>query len=630
MPEEVFPFDLEESKQEVPGELLVKLTRDGELSVTESIPSGPIRRLAEPIPDRLGIESVDKILAETDATAVVKLHSVVPQSLIASAESGEAATALATTYRVRFDDPSKVAEAAQRLERTNAVAEVSRNYYRYTFDVTPNDPMFGLQWGLRKIRCPEAWERTKGSSSVVVGVIDTGVDLDHPELAPLLLPGQDLVDLAGISPPLGWHFEGDFLTRDNVPADEVGHGTHVAGTIAALSDNATGVAGVTWNCRLLPVKVLARVVRNSDGLVRGSGTAVDIAAGIRWAADNGAHIVNLSLGGTVDTFVERDAVAYAVSRGVLVIAAMGNAFPQGNPTSYPAAYPNVVAVGAVDQSERRASFSQTGPHIDISGPGVGIRSTDWDDTYSDKSGTSMATPHVAGVAALVKSCKSSLTAGEIAEILRETAKPLRDDAGDPVPNDQYGHGLVDARAALDRACPQIKLKFFDDPITLKFRDDVTTLKFLDDPITLKFRDDPTTLKFRDDIVTLKFLDDGGTLKFTDDLGTNPIADQPPPFEGPERSRGEAGAAPFVLSTPHHSMAWAGAEGEELEAVRSQYEEAIQQAEQALTEMHEASQQGQLTPEEARRFESLAREYQSMVADYQQLRQGGRGRGGSER
>ena len=142
-------------------------------------------------------------------------------------------------------------------------------------------------------------------------------------------------------------------------------------------------------------------------------------------------------------------MAYAISKGVVVVAAMGN---DGSSTpSYPAAYPDVIAVGAVQSSEARAAFSQTGPHIDVSAPGVGILSTYLAGGLATLNGTSMATPHVAGVAALVKAVKPGLTAAEIGDILRSTAKPLKDAAADPVPNDKYGWGLVDASAAVLKA-----------------------------------------------------------------------------------------------------------------------------------------------------------------------------------
>jgi hypothetical protein len=244
------------------------------------------------------------------------------------------------------------------------------------------------------------------------------------------------------------------MGRDNDPQDEVWHGTHVAGTIACASNNGVGVAGVTWNCRIMPVKVMTRLVDIANpNRVSGIGTAADIAAGIRWAVDNGARVLNMSLGGESDTQVERDAIAYAIAKGAVVVAAMGNAFKQGNPTSYPAAYPDVVAVGAITQADQRAPFSQTGPHIDVVAPGVGILSTVWDDGYASMQGTSMASPHVAGVAALILSCNANLTGSQVADIIRQTARPLRDNPADPVPNDSYGYGCVDANAAVQRACP---------------------------------------------------------------------------------------------------------------------------------------------------------------------------------
>jgi subtilisin family serine protease len=304
------------------------------------------------------------------------------------------AVALASTFRVRYASGVDAEEAAAQFQAIDGVEYAEPNRYRETYQVVPNDPSFAAQWGLTRIRCPQAWTRGTGSADITVAVVDTGVDLDHPELASLLVAGQDMVDLgtAPVAPP-GFRFEGDFNGRDNDPQDEVGHGTHVAGTIACLSNNSVGVAGVTWACRVMPVRVLARIVNISNPSdVRGVGSAADIAAGIRWAADHGARVINLSLGGTTDTRVERDAIAYAISRNVVVVAAMGNLFNQGNPTSFPAAYPDVIAVGAIDQANNRATFSQTGAHIDIAGPGVGILSTVWDNGYATYNGTSMARP----------------------------------------------------------------------------------------------------------------------------------------------------------------------------------------------------------------------------------------------
>lgn len=438
----------------IAGELILQLEEKTAAAVTESIPRGPSAAAEVGGISKFGIGTLDGILANIGTTSIVRLHPPVPgASKAMSAEGLEEATLLATTFKVCCDRTKSIEEAAEKLASVSGVKFAEPNRYRETY-ITPNDPQFTSQWGLTKINAPDAWDRTTGSPNVVVAVIDTGIDLDHPELAPLLVQGMDMVDL-GPNPtaPQGFRFEGDFQTRDNIPQDEVGHGTHVAGTIACLSNNNRNVAGVTWQCRLMPVKVLTRIVNiNNINDVRGTGSAADIAAGIRWAVDNGARILNLSLGGTTDTQVERDAIAYAISRGVVVCAAMGNGGANA-PVSFPAAYPGVVAVGAINISNQRAGFSQVGAHIDVVAPGVDILSTVWNDSTTTMSGTSMASPHVAGVAALVLSCNSALTGAQVADILRQTAQPLRDNPGDPIPNNNYGFGCVDAKAALDRACP---------------------------------------------------------------------------------------------------------------------------------------------------------------------------------
>ncbi|MCV3272809.1 S8 family peptidase [Roseobacter sinensis] len=450
--------DLPEGPQVVPGQVIIKLTQTAQRQMTAAVPTGPMRGMTADAPCELGVDTIDKVLKKCKARTINRLHGPIPTSTLSNAATAEVAGDLVGTMRVRYDSGDDPEQVAKDLKKAAGVTDASAEYYRFS-SATPNDPDFGQLWGMQAINAPAAWDRTTGCSNVVVGVLDTGVDLNHPDLAPNLVQGRDMVDLPGATPPPGFHFEGDNVGRDSIPQDEVGHGTHVAGTIGAVGNNGTGVVGVCWSVKLMPVKVLTRIVNNTDPLdVRGTGSSADVAAGIRWAVDNGAHILNLSLGSLSSTFVERDAVAYAVSRGVLVVAAMGN-HEQRNPgaPSYPAAYPNVLSVGAVNQAKQRAPFSVRGPHIDVVAPGVGIRSTDWDDTYSSKSGTSMATPHVAGLAALMKCCKSSLTADQIADIIRQTAEPLRDNPGDPVPNDSYGAGLIDAQKAINRACPRFTL-----------------------------------------------------------------------------------------------------------------------------------------------------------------------------
>ena len=299
------------------------------------------------------------MLASVDVQSVSRVHGPSPTEVVAGVAMASD-LGLDTTLRVRYAKAEAPDAVAKRLSRLKEVAWAEPNRWREAA-IVPNDPQFAAQWGLTRIGCPDAWDHTTGDPAIVVAIVDTGVDLNHPELAPLLLAGQDLVDFApGSVPKPGWVFEGDFTGVDAIPQDEVGHGTHVAGTVCCASNNGVGVAGVAWNVRLLPVKVLARVRETATDVVSGSGSAVHIAAGIRWAVDNGARVINMSLGGYGDTTVEREAVAYAVSHGVVVVAAMGN--DNTNAPHYPSAYPGVVAVGATDSADRRASFSNVGAH----------------------------------------------------------------------------------------------------------------------------------------------------------------------------------------------------------------------------------------------------------------------------
>ncbi|PPS67755.1 MULTISPECIES: peptidase S8 [Streptomyces] len=430
---------------QVPGEVLIKVQPDAAKGVSAAVPTGPVRGVFAAA-THLGLEPLDQVFTDIGVRSVTRLHpppAPIPAGIAAVAEQTE----LSAAYRVRFDPAQDVSRAVQRLNALEEVSVAEPNRWREQASVIPNDPLFAQQWGLKRIKCPEAWERNRGSDSVSVAIIDTGVDLDHPELAPLLKQGKDFVDL-GPDPMAspGWVFEGDFLGVDDFPQDEVGHGTHVAGTIACRSNNREGVTGVTWECRLMPVRVLARIRRLSDNLISGTGSAADIAAGIRWAVDHGARVLNLSLGGPQATEVERDAIAHAINHDVVVVAAMGN---NGRRTqSFPAAFDDVIAVGATDPLDRKAIFSNTGPHIDVSAPGVNILSTFLDDTFSPSDGTSMACPHVAGVAALLLSLGPGLSARDVRQILRTTAKPLRRRPNDPVPNDDFGFGLVDADSAL--------------------------------------------------------------------------------------------------------------------------------------------------------------------------------------
>jgi thermitase len=235
---------------------------------------------------------------------------------------------------------------------------------------------------------PAAWERTTGKPEVIVAVIDSGVDADHPDLANgQVINGPDLVE------------------KDDVPQDDFGHGTHVAGTIAATANNSIGVAGMAYNTKVLAVRVLGK---------DGGGRLSDISDGIIKAQQLGAKVINLSLGGTEGEAVLEQAVNQVTAAGVLVVAAAGNS----NTTrpSYPANYKAVLSVGATDQQDKRASFSNYGANTTIAAPGVGILSTA-ENTYKSMSGTSMAAPHVAAAAALLYALKPDATTDQVKQAL---------------------------------------------------------------------------------------------------------------------------------------------------------------------------------------------------------------------
>lgn len=272
------------------------------------------------------------------------------------------------------------------------------------------DPQQPSQWGLTAVRAPQVWP-TASARGQVVAVIDSGVDLDHPDLAGVLLPGYDVVD------------------GDTVADDVNGHGTHVAGIVGAVAGNGVGGAGVAQGVRVLPVRVLGR---------DGGGSGADVAAGIRWAVDRGATVLNLSLGSPDDSSLLSNAVSYALDKGVTVVAAAGN---EGSAAPmWPAAQPGVLAVGAVAEDGTLATFSNRGPHVSLVAPGVGIVSTLPGGQYGSMSGTSMATPFVAGAAAVLR---TSSTPSEVAQRLTSTAV----DAGPPGRDDSYGHGRLDLFAA---------------------------------------------------------------------------------------------------------------------------------------------------------------------------------------
>jgi thermitase len=370
----------------------------------------------------------------TDMAPMVKALPDEPNARATLARKG-----LNRIYKLKVDEKADLAQAIKAFKSSPYVEYAEPNYIVHVF-ITPNDSYWSSQWGMTKIEAPAAWDITTGSGSVTIAIVDTGVDLFHPDISGKLVSGYD------------------FVNNDNTPQDDHGHGTHVTGIAAARTNNGTGVAGLSWGAKIMPVKALDDY---------GNGGSEDVAEGVIYAANNGADIINLSLGGSSPSSVLEDAVEYAHDLGCIVVAATGN---NNSSVSYPARYPEVIAVAATDSSDQRASFSNYGPEVDVTAPGVSIRSTYWwgGSTYEWLNGTSQASPHVAGLAALIWSVNPGLSNTQVESIIKQTA----DDLGAAGRDNYYGFGRINARRALEATAPSLtvlpSMGFLAEPATDPF------------------------------------------------------------------------------------------------------------------------------------------------------------------
>lgn len=327
-----------------------------------------------------------------------------------------------------------------RVVRTREVGQIRLASGR-TLMKTPNDDAFKLQpisptapawtWGLTAIKADAAWDVSAGSPDVTIAIIDTGVDLGHPDLA------------ANIDRTASRNF----VESGTAPDDDFGHGTHVAGIAAAVGDNSVGSAGVAYQCKIAAIRVLG---------VDGTGTTWSTVQAIDFAVEKGCKVLNMSLGSPDYSPLEAEAIARATKAGSLVVAAAGNEAGEGNYLEYPACYPGVLSVAAISSDEKRASFSNFNSLVGVAAPGVDIFSTiptkmSPASPYGYLSGTSMASPMVAGVAALIFSQNPRFTSAQVMDRLKKTAKDLMPPGDTVAGYDIYfGAGLVDAAKALGR------------------------------------------------------------------------------------------------------------------------------------------------------------------------------------
>ncbi|MBU0509548.1 S8 family serine peptidase [bacterium] len=364
---------------------------------------------------------------------------------------------------------------------------------RYDADVVePNDLSIYWMWGLNEMRLPEAWEIYHDESPVIISTLDTGCRIQHPDLAAntRINPGEDLdhngvwdasdnngIDDDGngfVDDLVGWDFvshtvdleyvvpEEDYAPRDNLVYPDInGHGTHVAGTAAAVTNNGIGVAAASWNVRHMPVRI-GFAWDDGGQYLRGSGYDDDIAAAIQYASDNGARVISLSFGGDEPDTIVPPVILYARANNTLFFASAGN--DDTSSAHYPAAYPGAISVAALEPGGIRVYFSNYGPTVDLAAPGRWIWSTMCNSPYEPYDyvswgGTSMACPNAASVAALIISYRPCLTDDEVEQILLSSCDSI--DAQNPGYEGQLGAGLVNAKAALDSVRVNRILGFFD-------------------------------------------------------------------------------------------------------------------------------------------------------------------------
>ena len=357
-----------------------------------------------------------------EGEAVVKFQNVADaQEWIQANEDIELIKNGDPYYVVRSQ--TKTTRELLRLLRNDEHVELAEPNYIITKQHTvgqqvPNDEFFEpYQWNLSQISSEKGWHMEEGTEDVIIAILDTGVDPNHQDLQEKLLTGFNAFDGSSNS------------------FDEHGHGTHVAGIASAVTNNVTGIAGVSWHSHILPVKVLD---------ASGQGTSYEVARGIRWATDNDADVINMSLGDYYSSFVLEDAIRYAHKNDVVLIAASGN--DNVDTPMYPAAYPEVLTVAAVDDKRERAFFSNFGDYVDVTAPGEHIPSTFPDNNYVIMSGTSMAAPHVAGLAGLIRSINPDLTNDQVLDIIRSSSVDLGPEGRDPY----YGFGEINVAKALEQ------------------------------------------------------------------------------------------------------------------------------------------------------------------------------------
>ncbi len=382
---------------------------------------------------RTGRPATDRILASQQVLGAIPLFPEI------AGEGQPDPRGFGQIYVLQLPDGSDVLAAAVALSASPDVAWAEPDYLAQAVNTIPNDPLFTQQWGLARVQAPAAWDVVTGTLSTVIAIVDSGIDMTHPDLDgkrwinPGEIPGNGLDDDNNglVDDAYGW----DFVHETNDPADDSGHGTQVAGVTAAATDNDIGMAGVCWGCRLMAVKVMQGGIANYS----------DIAQGLVYAARKGAHVINLSLGGYSDSQALHAAVQAAVEQyGAVVVAGAGN---DGTSAAfYPAAYPEVVAVAGTDSGDVKWAASNSGAWVDLMAPGVGITTTYMGGDYGPGDGTSFSSAFVSGLAGLVRSQHPEWSGALVRAQMEHTADSI--DGLNPGYEGKLGAGRINAGRAV--------------------------------------------------------------------------------------------------------------------------------------------------------------------------------------
>lgn len=447
----------------VSGEILVKFTE------------------RPPMPDaaNLGIPALDRINAAFSVREITPLFAAPNHRLHKSGTSPR------TWVKVRFDPSADLGAMLHAYESDPNVQYAQPNYV-HRIDFVPNDTLFAEQWALELIRAPEAWDIQRGKPSVIVGVIDTGIDYRHDDLQGALWihPGEDLngngrvdaSDFNGVDDDgngfvddiRGWDFTdaptfpdaGDFRDPDNDPFDENGHGTAVAGIIGADGDNLTGIAGLAFGCKIMNLRA---------GTSLGFLEEDDVASAVVYAVDNGARIINMSFGDDVASPLLRDVMQYAYNNDCVLVASAGNSATDA--IHFPSGFSQTISVGATTDRDRLAGFSNFGSSVDVVAPGAGILTTRRGDRYDTFGGTSASAPLVSGLAALILSRTPELSNESVKGLIVSSTVDLGERGWD----NRFAAGRIDATRALESPYfsmaritePDVDDGFADGPIRVR-------------------------------------------------------------------------------------------------------------------------------------------------------------------